>query len=41
MEVVWPYNLLLGIVLSIEFCNVFKGGSHMINFFAGPLLIGQ
>jgi len=24
-----PYNSLLGIVLSIKFCNVYKGGCHM------------
>jgi hypothetical protein len=29
MEVVWPYSSLFGIVLSIEFCNVFRGGSYI------------
>jgi hypothetical protein len=29
MEVVRPYNSLLGIVLSIKFRNVFKGQSHI------------
>ncbi len=29
MEGVRPYNALFGIVLSIEFCNVFRGGHHL------------
>jgi len=28
MEGVRPYNVLFGIVLNIEFCNVYKRGHH-------------